>query len=853
MKGKENATDMRRSTRVYAGQKKPGKRSIRSFRHSLACSVAWLAMAGMAHAEDAPVRNDYGGPGIIEMPSARMAPDGAMSIGASYLRNIQHYNFSFQALPWLEADFRYSGLSHFASNFPIYYDRSFALKARLWDENEVFPAVALGINDLVGTGIYSGEYLVASKSLGDFDATLGVGFGRLGSTGLFHNPFATIFKSFANRPVVEAAGGTNFNVFFHGQNSGLFGGLIWHTPIDGLSLLTEYSSDAYMLETSKNTFRPRNQFNVGASYQIEPAISLGLDWLYGTSFGANIAFQLDPATDSYPQRIGDAPLPPLHVRTHDEQQQALNHLLDLRNPQLVSATKLATDHRDALVDALWSGSPAPGDVAINGRTLMIRSAAASSESFCISISRLVARYGADIDTVTVERGSNRTRCAVGRAGSFVQAVMQEDQGAWRLGALTAMPVLTIDASLPPRREREAAVAAIRADADKQKITILAASLTDSEAIVYYSNTQYFHEPEAVDRLVRILLADAPANIEKFRLLPTLGSVPQGEFDILRAPTERSIDQTGSYQILGQGNALTVAPMQNPVLAQGERGTFPQFSWNLFPQFRQEFFDPDNPFAVQLLAGVEASVELMPQLSLTGEAEASLYDNFNTGRAPDSALPHVRTDFLKFFTQGKNGIGNLEANYLFRLAPDVFAVARAGYLESMFAGFGGEVLWRPENQRWAIDVDLYDVHERNFDRLFGLQNYHVVTGHVSVYYESPWYGFIFGAHAGQYLAGDDGVTIDITRRFPTGVEVGAFFTKTNVSAAKFGEGSFDKGFIIKIPLGWSLPVSTQNGLNMIIRPVQRDGGQRLDGDNSLYDYTRRSSLAEVLRDASISPP
>ena len=189
-------------------------------------------MASMAHAEDAPVRNDYGSPGIIEMPSAHMAPDGSLSVGASYLRNIQHYNFSFQALPWLEADFRYSGLSHFASNFPVYYDRSFAFKARLWDQTNVLPAVALGINDIVGTGIYSGEYLVASKSLGDFDATVGLGWGRQGSTGLFRNPFTLLSKSFDNRPVVETAGGTNFNVFFHGQKAGLFGGLIWHTPID---------------------------------------------------------------------------------------------------------------------------------------------------------------------------------------------------------------------------------------------------------------------------------------------------------------------------------------------------------------------------------------------------------------------------------------------------------------------------------------------------------------------------------------------------------------------------------------------------------------------------------------------
>ena len=38
------------------------------------------------------------------------------------------------------------------------------MKARLWDEERLVPAVAVGIDDIVGTGIYSGEYLVASKN-----------------------------------------------------------------------------------------------------------------------------------------------------------------------------------------------------------------------------------------------------------------------------------------------------------------------------------------------------------------------------------------------------------------------------------------------------------------------------------------------------------------------------------------------------------------------------------------------------------------------------------------------------------------------------------------------------------------
>ena len=139
---------------------------------------------------DALVRNNFGSVGMIDMPSARMAPDGELSVGASFFQNTQHYNLGFQALPWLETSFRYSGLTHFDPAYPVYWDRSFAVKARLWDETNIFPAVAIGINDLVGTGVYSGEYIVASKRFGPLDFSLGMGWGRLGSTALFKNPFA---------------------------------------------------------------------------------------------------------------------------------------------------------------------------------------------------------------------------------------------------------------------------------------------------------------------------------------------------------------------------------------------------------------------------------------------------------------------------------------------------------------------------------------------------------------------------------------------------------------------------------------------------------------------------------------
>ena len=91
-------------------------------------------------------------------------------------------------------------------------------------------------------------------------------------------------------------------------------------------------------------------------------------------------------------------------------------------------------------------------------------------------------------------------------------------------------------------------------------------------------------------------------------------------------------------------------------------------------------------------------------------------------------------------------------------------------------------------------------------------------------------------AGRYLAGDWGATVELGRRFSSGIEVGAFATITDVPFRRFGEGSFDKGIFVRFPLDL-FGVESRSVATALIRPVQRDGGQRLAVDNPLWELTR----------------
>ena len=777
------------------------------------------------------------------MPSARLASDGTLSLSADFFQNNQRYALGFQIFPWLEGSFRYAGLQHFSSDFPVYYDRSFALKARLWAESGAMPSVAVGVDDLVGTGVFGGEYIVASKQFGALDASLGIGWGRLGSANTFKNPFGALSKSFYTRGTNTAQGGNfDFNQYFRGRTAGIFGGINWRTPVEGLTLSAEYSSDSYEEEEMRGNFAPRSQINYGASYQIADGITLGLDWLYGRSIGGNISFQLDPTKPQYPSKL-DVPAPQAKIRTPQEQQLALQIMLQAGRGN-GAPLRQASIRRTAFVDALWQVNGLR-NAELSGRALVLN-AAGDAGKHCIAVAQMAQIYRSEIKNVIVTDDSGKAvQCVTAGAAEppYRNVIFSDSDATLSVPVQVSTATTIIDAA---GSDVGKAVTAIRNEARRQRITIEAIALTGSTAVIYYNNTHYFSEADALDRLTRIMMAETPPEVEKFRFITVVNGVPQQEFDILRGPEERKFAQTEKLDLFGDygSAAITPPPLQNPLLADASRTTYPRFSWGIYPQLRQQLFDPDSPFAIELAAMASSSIEVRPGLALIGEVETSLFENFNLARQSNSTLPHVSSDFVKYFAQGKTGISSLDTEYRFRLAPNIFAVAKGGYLESMFAGGGGEVLWRPEGQRWALGADAYEVWQRGFDRLFDLQIYHVFTGHVSLYYASPWYDLNFMVSAGQYLAGDRGLTFQMTRRFSTGVEVGTFFTKTNVSSAQFGEGSFDKGIIIRIPLGWALPIETQNQYNVDLRPIQRDGGQRLMNDAVLYDETRRSSQTEI---------
>ncbi|MEM7176832.1 MAG: YjbH domain-containing protein [Pseudomonadota bacterium] len=793
----------------------------------LALSLQALQVASPAHGEEPeaeikprrPSYNNYGVTGLIEMPTAEVQPDAQIGFTSSFHNGFWRNTLTATILPRLEVSFRYSALQDLAGpNFDeTLYDRSLDLRFQLVEEGKNWPAFAIGLQDFLGTGIYSGEYLVATKSFldGDLKATAGVGWGRLANVGAAYNPFRAISSRFDTRDSGDDLGGTvNFGDYFSGPQVGFFGGLEWETPIEGLSVKAEYASDDYDFERKAGAIDVNMPVNLGIEYRPVDGLEVGAYYMYGSNFGVRVTLTGNPFDPLSPNENEPAPLP----------------LMERPATQLAAANL-------GSVQNLVTGSPASvsfsgtgiTDVIIEDRIGGIRWAEAtvhaSADYTCPAnaATAIDAEYGV-IDVVTFRHPEGRTLCTI--------ALRPEGQQALRLTQIAAHqhPVDWYQ----NEALRQQIVEALAADLDADDIGLFGIEIFPTKVAVYIENERFRSTPRAIGRTARALSRSMPPSIENFEIVPVENSLPVVSVNLNRSELEDQVNRPDAARRAWlAANVTDAKPFSNfndPNITE----SFPRFTWSVNPALPVSLFDPDQPLRADLTIDGAAGIEFAPGLSVNGRISQPIVGNLDDiTTESDSQLPPVRSNFPDYLREGNPAITRLTGDSLVKLDEAVYGRLSVGMLERMFGGVSAEVLWKPADQDWGLGGEVNWVKQRDFDSLFTFQDYDVVTGHASIYWETGFYGLFAQLDGGRYLAGDYGGTITLKRRFSNGWEIGGFATFTDVPFDEFGEGSFDKGLFLTIPFNWALPYESRSEFSTVLRPLTRDGGQRLDVSNRLY--------------------
>ena len=407
----------------------------------------------------------------------------------------------------------------------------------------------------------------------------------------------------------------------------------------------------------------------------------------------------------------------------------------------------------------------------------------------------------------------------------------------------------------PDYNRDVSWAAIPQVRDKM-VGLLAEGLKEDGIIVqegrisgtmlelYIDNTKYSRQPMAVGRLARVLATSSPPSVEVFRITLMSDGLPTTTMEINRADLEAQIDRPNAGPDSFASTGFSSAPNNIPGEGVWVPDAYPKFTWGLGPVIPVNLFNVDSIGEIDLMVRANARYRLSRAFGLNLAVTQKILGNIGEGAGPSlSPIPHVRSDAALYDNSGPV-LQRLTADYQFKLTPEIYARVSAGYLERMFGGVDAEILWKPSDQNWGVGANLAYVKQRDFDNIFGFQEYETVTGFASLYWNTGWNDLEAQIDMGRYLAGDWGATFSLSRRFTNGWEVSAYMTLTDVSFADFGDGNFDKGISLRIPFDWTLPFESRSATTVTLAGYGNDGGARLNIANRLYPTIRGNDTTDL---------
>lgn len=734
-----------------------------------------------------PSQSDFGGVGLIQMPTGRMAPEGEFNVATSYNDDYMHLTASVQLFPWMEATVRYTQVQDMLyssdpsfSGDTKYTDKGIDFKIRLIEETKWLPETSIGVRDFGGTGLFDGEFIAATKRVGPLDFTLGIGWGYIGNSGNLTQDKKDLSADCGRDSSYGGNGGmVDYDRWFKGC-AALFGGIEYQTPWEPLRLKVEYDGNDYQADfpvVRAGIPMPQDsKFNYGMLYRFDNWGDLHLSYERGNTLTLGFSLQTNFDTLTQIKRDPEAtkyqPLPAAPLT-------------------LASAESQSTTAAPASATAATSSSTTVASAKLEPTTEVTKPEAA--------IQPQIVANSVDWATVAQQLG--------------------EIAGYYNAKIYLANHSITVIGEQTRFRDRN--------EAHHRAATILA------------NNTDITH-------------------IKEYRLIETHYNQPM---------TETRIDAQKFASIASHGylNAqMTDASIVSvPSLPQGQLVTSTDKDWldnlgfDITPTMVQSFGGSEGFYMFNIGVTGTASYRFTDNFEFAGSIYLNLYDNYDKFLyevPPDGTdLQRVRTLIRQYVHDNPVRVNNLQLTWMDTLSENISYQAYGGYLEMMFGGVGTEFMYRPLNSRWAFGVDVNYVKQRDPDSMFGFfEDEHqydpitgssyrvqtgVVTGHLTAYYQSEWLpSTLLKVSAGQYLAEDQGVTVDFSKQFDSGVIVGAFATKTNLSAEEYGEGSFTKGFYISVPFDLFAIKSTHSRAFISWMPLTRDGGQMLGRKYNLYDVT-----------------
>lgn len=363
-------------------------------------------------------------------------------------------------------------------------------------------------------------------------------------------------------------------------------------------------------------------------------------------------------------------------------------------------------------------------------------------------------------------------------------------------------------------------------------------IKDNKALISCDNGAFFYEKDAIGYLAESLDTAKMKTVNEFEIIVNDGSVQLYTFKLssdlnnLYKEEKITLDNLYAHAKINREYRKTDELKETATynIVKGYAGYKPQI--NFFLNDPSGFFK--GSYGVKGWTGYNIN----DSLSVTAGIAYYPFNDISTiNEKSDEA---IRSDVSEFIDK-KLLLDMMLADYKGRIPNSrIYYDFEGGILETQFAGITGEVAVPFLNNNLLLGVSYAVAKKRDTQDYFGINNEKTYdTAFLKSRIHFRRIGTYFDIDAGQFLGGDRGVKVKITKEI-NGVELSAWYTKTNTSVfhEEYNKGYSDKGVMVTVPFRLFKGQETRSSYSQSISPWTRDTGAQIGESTNIFDIIDR---------------
>ena len=413
------------------------------------------------------------------------------------------------------------------------------------------------------------------------------------------------------------------------------------------------------------------------------------------------------------------------------------------------------------------------------------------------------------------------------------------------------------ATIPPHfnahRYIRLSSADVQSDAAKDGIQLAVENETSSGLHASLTLQPSLSSPPQIGRAIRHMANNASTTTEALSITPQVYGLRGSQINIIRRDIEDALTtKQGSAQEIWYNTEFRPSDKNTKInrslLPELASGNFSSRSFRLYLDQAISMSEEDSALLYRTSIIASKDVQIGKGGIFGNAVRLNLSDNLHRLRdyRPQSLLP-VRSN-IDDFADERLSIERSYLGWTYTLQPDVYLALSGGYLEEMYGGAGGEILYRPFGRTYAIGAQSYLAFKRDpLQSLnLGFSGDTLLTAHINAYYEIPGTQTTLKGQIGRYLAEDIGGSVEVSQNFNNGVRLGAFVTATDQADFDlFGSTThLYSGLKLGIPIGSPRFIPDGSQIRVTAAQLGRDTGQSIDKPIDLYELTETLSYRHL---------